>query len=213
MIHIDNLGLILNKKEILSGISFDARQGEITGLVGDNGSGKTMIMKCICGFITTYTGDILVDGKNIRDVDIQNLNMSMLIENPGFISYYTGYKNLKCLADINGRIDSAKIKSIMEYVGLDPKKRERVSAYSLGMRQRLGIAQALMEDPEILILDEPFNSLDRKMCNKIQNLLLDLKSSGKTIILSSHNQGDIERLCDKVYEINEGKLVRRRKND
>ncbi|MCR5668204.1 MAG: ABC transporter ATP-binding protein [Lachnospiraceae bacterium] len=213
MIHIDNLGLILNKKEILSGISFDARQGEITGLVGDNGSGKTMIMKCICGFITTYTGDILVDGKNIRDVDIQNLNMSMLIENPGFISYYTGYKNLKCLADINGRIDSAKIKSIMEYVGLDPKKREKVSAYSLGMRQRLGIAQALMEDPEILILDEPFNSLDRKMCNKIQNLLLDLKSSGKTIILSSHNQGDIERLCDKVYEINEGKLVRRRKND
>lgn len=213
MIHIDNLGLILNKKEILSGISFDARQGEITGLVGDNGSGKTMIMKCICGFITTYTGDIFVDGKNIRDVDIQNLNMSMLIENPGFISYYTGYKNLKCLADINGRIDSAKIKSIMEYVGLDPKKREKVSAYSLGMRQRLGIAQALMEDPEILILDEPFNSLDRKMCNKIQNLLLDLKSSGKTIILSSHNQGDIERLCDKVYEINEGKLVRRRKND
>lgn len=213
MIHIDNLGLILNKKEILSGISFDARQGEITGLVGDNGSGKTMIMKCICGFITTYTGDILVDGKNIRDVDIQNLNMSMLIENPGFISYYTGYKNLKCLADINGRIDSAKIKSIMEYVGLDPKKREKVSAYSLGMRQRLGIAQALMEDPEILILDEPFNSLDRKMCNKIQNLLLDLKSSGKTIILSSHNQGDIERLCDEVYEINEGKLVRRRKND
>lgn len=213
MIHIDNLGLILNKKEILSGISFDARQGEITGLVGDNGSGKTMIMKCICGFITTYTGDILVDGKNIRDVDIQNLNMSMLIENPGFISYYTGYKNLKCLADINGRIDSAKIKSIMEYVGLDPKKREKVSAYSLGMRQRLGIAQALMEDPEILILDEPFNSLDRKMCDKIQNLLLDLKSSGKTIILSSHNQGDIERLCDKVYEINEGKLVRRGKND
>lgn len=213
MIHIDNLGLILNKKEILSGISFDARQGEITGLVGDNGSGKTMIMKCICGFITTYTGDILVDGKNIRDVDIQNLNMSMLIENPGFISYYTGYKNLKCLADINGRIDSAKIKSIMEYVGLDPKKREKVSAYSLGMRQRLGIAQALMEDPEILILDEPFNSLDRKMCNKIQNLLLDLKSNGKTIILSSHNQGDIERLCDNVYEINKGKLVRRRKND
>ena len=189
MIHIDNLGLILNKKEILSAISFDARQGEITGLVGDNGSGKTMIMKCICGFITTYTGDILVDGKNIRDVDIQNLNMSMLIENPGFISYYTGYKNLKCLADINGRIDSAKIKSIMEYAGLDPKKREKVSAYSLGMRQRLGIAQALMEDPEILILDEPFNSLDRKMCDKIQNLLLDLKSSGKTIILSSHNQG------------------------
>ncbi len=205
MVKIEKLSLVIKTNEILSDVNLKALSGNITGLVGDNGSGKTMIMKCICGFITTYTGDIMIDEKNIKDTGVDKFNMGILIESPGFISYYSGFKNLKCLADIKNIISNQKIQETMKLVGLDHKKRIKVSEYSLGMKQRLGLAQSIMEDPDILILDEPFNGLDNKMSNKIRQMLIEMKQQGKTIILSSHNQNDIDILCDAVYRIESGK--------
>ena len=206
MIKIEDLSLKIKNKELLSHVNIEAKDGQITGLIGYNGSGKTLIMKCVCGFITSYSGKIYIDEKDMRKHSVEEFNMGIQIETPSFISFYTGFKNLKSLASLKNRIDDEKIEETMELVGLEPKNKLCVSKYSLGMRQRLGIAQAIMEDPKILILDEPFNSLDYEVSQNIRKILLEEKKKGKTIIITSHNPYDIEALCDVTYKVEKGKI-------
>ena len=206
MIEVKNVSLTLQKNEILKDISVYFERGKIHGLIGRNGSGKTMLMKCICGFVKPNSGEILVDGKRIgKDCDFPK-NAGIIIETPGFIPYYSGYKNLKLLADLRGKISRDDIRKTMEKVGLNPDLKRHVRKYSLGMRQRLGLAQAIMENPDLLVLDEPMNGLDKEGVADMRKYLLDLKSQGKTILIASHSAEDIGILCDTVCAMDKGRL-------
>lgn len=211
IISVNNVNLTLSKNQILKNISVRFEEGKIHGLIGRNGSGKTMLMKCICGFINVTDGEIIVDGKRVgKDVDFPE-NIGMIIEVPGFIPYYSGYKNLKLIAGLNGKIGRAEIQKSMEQAGLDPKLKRHVRKYSLGMRQRLGLAQAIMENPKILIMDEPFNGLDKDGVKEMREYLLSYKAQGKTILISSHSTEDISVLCDTVHEMEKGVLSKQNK--
>ena len=178
IISVKNVGLTIGKTQILKDISVDFEQGKIHGLIGRNGSGKTMLMKCICGFIKPTEGVITVDSKRVgKDVDFPK-DMGIIIETPGFIPYYSGYKNLKLLAGLNNKIGKEQVRDAMQKVGLDPDLKRHVKKYSLGMRQRLGLAQAIMENPKILILDEPFNGLDKDGVKEMREYLLSYKEQG-----------------------------------
>ena len=206
-IEVQNVTLTIQKKSILQDISVSFASGKIHGLIGRNGSGKTMLMKCICGFVRPTQGKILVKGKQVgKDVDFPDAT-GAIIESPGFIPYYSGFRNLKMLADLTGKADKEKIRESMRTVGLNPDLKCHVKKYSLGMRQRLGLAQAIMEDPELLILDEPMNGLDKDGVKDMRNYLLQLKEQGKTILLASHSAEDIEVLCDTVCEMDKGMLT------
>ena len=208
MIEVNNVSLILNKYTILDDVSVKAGKGEAVGLIGGNGSGKTMLMKCICGFNTMFTGEITVKGKRIgKDVEFAP-DTGFIIETPGFIPYMTGYENLKVLAGIKKIIGKKEIREYMKFVGLDPDNKKSVKKYSLGMRQRLGLAQALMENPDVLILDEPFNGLDKGMAERMRDVLVDEKRKGKTILLASHNEHDIDYICDRIYENDGGRIMK-----
>ncbi|GAB6172483.1 ATP-binding cassette domain-containing protein [Paradesulfitobacterium aromaticivorans] len=186
--------------------SFEA--GRIHGIVGRNGSGKTVLFKCICGFMPLSSGQIFVDGKQIgREVDVP-VDIGIIIEAPGFLPHYSGYRNLKLLSLIRKKINDRRIKDTLKRVGLDPESKKWVGKYSLGMRQRLGIAQAIMEDPSLLILDEPMNGLDKHGVEEVRQLLLKLKEEGKTILIASHSSEDIDRLCDTVCEMDAGILTK-----
>lgn len=189
---------------VLDNVSVNFERGQIHGLVGRNGSGKTMLMKCICGFVMPTKGSIIVEGKIIgKDIDIPK-NIGAIIENPGFLANYSGYNNLKFLASINKKIDKEQIRQTLKMVGLDPDSKKHVSKYSMGMRQRLGLAQALMEDPDILFLDEPMNGLDKRGVEEMRELFSRLREEGKTIIMANHSAEDIDILCDTVYEMDLG---------
>lgn len=191
---------------ILHDINISMEQGKVYGISGNNGSGKTVLMKCICGFLPVTEGVIRVGGKIIgAEVDFPE-SVGVIIETPGFLTNLTGMRNLEILAGLQGKISKNEIREAICKAGLDPGLKKSVAKYSLGMRQRLGIAQAIMEDPEFLILDEPFNGLDKHGVEDIRNLLLGLKKDGKTIILASHNSEDIRILCDKVYEMDGGRI-------
>lgn len=206
MIQVHNVDLIIKKTHILQGVSVSFQKGKIHGLIGRNGSGKTMLMKCICGFVKPTSGEIIVSGKRIgKDCDFPD-NTGIIIETPGFIPYYSGYKNLKLLADLRGKITKDDIRKTMEQVGLDPNLKRHVRKYSLGMRQRLGLTQAIMENPDLLILDEPMNGLDKEGVADMRQYLLNLKEQGKTILIASHSAEDIDVLCDTVYEMDKGRL-------
>lgn len=206
MINTENLSLTINKTEILRDITISFDKGKIHGLIGRNGSGKTMLMKCICGFVRATSGKVTVAGKEIgKDCDFPE-STGVIIETPGFIPYYSGYKNLKLLADLSGKAGKEEIYNAMRTVGLSPELKRHVKKYSLGMRQRLGLAQAIMEDPDLLVLDEPMNGLDKDGVADMRRYLLDLKAKGKTIIIASHSAEDIEVLCDTVCEMDKGRL-------
>ena len=208
MISVEHVSLTIGTAQILRDVSARFEEGQIHGIVGRNGSGKTMLMKCICGFIRPDSGKILLDRKQVgRDVDFPP-DLGLLIETPGFVPYYSGLKNLELLAAINRRASKERLNVCMEQLGLGDAKNKRVSKYSMGMRQRLGIAQAIMENPRLLILDEPLNGLDEQGVEDIRALLLELKSQGKTILLSSHNREDIDLLCDSVCKMEGGVLTR-----
>ena len=180
--------------------------GRIYGLVGPNGSGKTTLMRCICGFTQPDNGKVVVNGKTVgSDCDFP-LQTGIILENPSFLPQYSGLKNLQILSNISQVIDKEKVMSVMRMVGLDPLCKKEVRKYSLGMRQRLGVAQAIMEDPKVLILDEPFNGLDAQGIADIHALLQKLKSQGKTIILASHSAFDIAKACDEAFEITNGQI-------
>lgn len=185
-------------------VSFDA--GKIHGIIGRNGSGKTVLFKCICGMMPLTSGEIFVGGKKIgKDLDVPQ-NTGVIIESPGFLPNYNGYKNLLLLASISKKVRKDEIRKFIEKVGLDPYSKKHVSKYSLGMRQRLGIAQSIMEDPEILVLDEPLNGLDKHGVLEMRELFLELKTQGKTMLLASHNAEDIKILCDTVHEMDNGDM-------
>ena len=206
-IQVNDIVLRFKKDILLDHVSYQCEQGKIHGIVGRNGSGKTLLMKCICGFIRPNEGHIYVRDKEIgKDIDFTP-DTGIIIETPGFIPYYSGYRNLKVLAAINNRISRKDIENAMYQVGLDPTMKKRVATYSLGMRQRLGIAQAIMEDPSLIILDEPFNGLDKHGVEEMREYFLSLKKKGKTILLASHNTEDIEYLCDTVVEMDHGKFI------
>ena len=207
MISIHDVSLTIRKTPILKKINAEFETGKIHGLIGRNGSGKTMLMKCICGFIKPTAGEILVDGKRIgKDCDFPE-SVGIIIETPGFIPYYSGLRNLTLLADLNRRVTREKVRETMKKVGLDPDAKRHVRKYSLGMRQRLGLAQALMEDPALLILDEPMNGLDKDGVADMRRYLLNLKEAGKTVLIASHSSEDIETLCDTVSEMDKGILT------
>ena len=206
-IQVNDIVLRFKKDILLDHVSYQCEQGKIHGIVGRNGSGKTLLMKCICGFIRPNEGHIYVRDKEIgKDIDFTP-DTGIIIETPVFIHYYSGYRNLKVLAAINNHISRKDIENAMYQVGLDPTMKKRVATYSLGMRQRLGIAQAIMEDPSLIILDEPFNGLDKHGVEEMREYFLSLKKKGKTILLTSHNTEDIEYLCDTVVEMDHGKFI------
>lgn len=191
---------------VLKKASVEFPKGGIYGLIGRNGSGKTVLLKCICGFVPPTSGEITVWGKRIgRDIDFPD-NLGFIIESPGFLPACSGLKNLKYLASIRNRIKENRIRECMDLVGLDPDSRKPVGKYSMGMRQRLGIAQAIMENPELIVLDEPMNGLDNQGVEDMRKLFLELKGEGKTILLTSHNIEDVQLLCDSVYEMDSGEL-------
>lgn len=191
----------------LNDVSISFTKNQIHGIIGRNGSGKTVLFKCICGLMHLDRGTITVCDKVIgKDVDIPP-HVGAIIEAPGFLPNYSGLQNLKFLAEINRTIQLADIKESLKRVGLDPDTKKHVGKYSLGMRQRLGIAQAIMERPDILILDEPMNGLDNEGVLEIRKLLLELKTLGVTILLSSHSKEDIQTLCDTVHEMDKGRII------
>ena len=189
---------------VLDHISMKLSSPHIYGLVGRNGSGKTMLMRHLCGFVRPDSGKILIDGKVLNKEIEKPEKLGIIIENPGFLPEYSGYYNLHLFALIQNKIKKEEIRNAMRIVGLDPDSKKHVGKYSLGMRQRLGIAQALMEDPSLLILDEPFNGLDKHGVSQMHELILAQKKKGKTILLSSHSQKDIDVLCDVVCEMDGG---------
>lgn len=206
MIKVENLSLTIKEHDILKNINHYFEKGKIHGLIGRNGSGKTMLMKCICGFVRPTKGTVSVAGKVIgKDCDFPD-NVGLIIETPGFIPYYSGFRNLKLLAQLNKKISGDKIKETMKQVGLEPNLKLHVKKYSLGMRQRLGLAQAIMENPDLLVLDEPMNGLDKDGVEDMRSYLLELKKQGKTILIASHNSEDIQLLCDTVCEMDKGVL-------
>ena len=206
-IEVQNVVKRFRDQVVLKNVSISFEKGKIHGIVGRNGSGKTVLFQCICGLMHPEEGVILVNGKRVgRDVDMPE-GIGAIIEAPGFLPNYSGYKNLRFLANIRRKIGKEEILNVLKTVGLDPESRKHVGKYSLGMRQRLGIAQAIMEDPEILILDEPMNGLDNAGVQDIRALLLELKAQGKTILLASHNHEDIATLCDTVHEMDGGVLL------
>ena len=199
-------GLVKHFKEAkaVNNVSVNFEKNKIHGIIGRNGSGKTVLFKCICGLMYPDAGTVTVRGIRVgKDVDIPP-NIGSIIEAPGFLPNYSAVKNLQFLAGINRKIDKEQIKQNLIIVGLDPESKKHVGKYSLGMRQRLGIAQAIMEGPDILIFDEPMNGLDRDGVKEIRDLLLDLKQKGTTILLASHSKEDIDVLCDTVHEMHNG---------
>ncbi len=206
-IQINNVTKKFREYKALDDVSLTFEKGRIHGIIGRNGSGKTVLFKCICGFLSVDEGEILVDGKRIgKDIKAPE-RTGIIIEAPGFLPGFSGYRNLSFLAGIRGEIGKKEIREAIERVGLDPDSRKHVGKYSMGMRQRLGIAQAIMENPDLLILDEPMNGLDNQGVREVRELLLSLKEEGKTILLASHNHEDISLLCDTVAEIDHGRII------
>ena len=195
------------EENVLKDVTHDFEAGKIHGIVGNNGSGKTVLFKCICGFLLPTRGSIFVDYEQVgKDMDFPE-DMGIIIETPGFLPALTGFKNLQLLASLRRKIGDKEIRQTIKQVGLDPDMKKHVAKYSLGMRQRLGIAQAIMEDPSLLILDEPFNGLDKQGAGEVCELLRGLKERGKTILIAAHNMLEIEWLCDTICEMDAGVLT------
>lgn len=205
MVEVSDAVKRFRETTVLKSVSVKFETGRIHGVIGRNGSGKTVLFKCICGFMQLDSGSILIDGRPVKPAAPQE--MGIIIEDPGFIGSFSGYKNLKLLASIRREISDATIRETLARVGLDPNSKKHVSKYSLGMRHRLGIAQAIMEKPKLLLLDEPMNGLDKQGVLEIREELKKLNREGITIILSSHYAEDIDALCDTVYEMDNGVLT------
>ena len=208
MISVVNVTKRFGDNIVLENVNLRFEKGKIYGVVGKNGVGKTVLFKLICGFMPPTSGEIIVKEKIIRkDIDFP-ASCGIIIEAPGFLNNVSGFRNLKLLAQINGKITDDKISECMTCFGLDPKDKRSVKKYSLGMKQKLGIIQAVMEDQEILVLDEPMNSLDEESAARVREFLLTAKAE-KLIILASHNKEDIETLCDEIYLLESASSIRK----
>ncbi|MCR5148952.1 MAG: ATP-binding cassette domain-containing protein [Eubacterium sp.] len=207
MIEIKNVSKKFKNETVLSGVNLTLEDNMIYGFVGRNGSGKSVLFKLICGYLKTDEGDIIIKGRKLdNNYDFPD-KLGALIENPGFMWHESAYKNLKFLADINKRIGAEEVKEWIRKVGLNPESKKHVGKYSLGMKQRLGIAQALMEDPEIIVLDEPMNSMDEVGVEEMRRLIASMKKDNRVILIASHIKEDIDILCDKVYYMKNGKVI------
>ena len=209
-LEVRNVSKVFKEGTAAEGISFKVENGKIIGFVGHNGSGKTVLFKCICGFYAVTDGEITINGKVVGIGEQMPRNIAFIIEEPAFLGDYNGRRNLEFLYELRNKRNPEHIRKIMEKVCLDYDSRKKVSKYSLGMKQRLAIAQVLMDDQPILIMDEPMNGLDRQGINDIRELILEEKKKGKIILLASHNSADIEYLCDEVYELENGKIIGKR---
>jgi ABC-2 type transport system ATP-binding protein len=205
-VKVDQVTKRIKGQVILDRVCLDVPQGKISGIIGRNGSGKTMLFRVICGLVCPNEGLVEVFGKAVGKNGSLPKEVGALIESPGFLPQYSGRRNLQLLASIRGLIDNERIDEVIRAVGLEPKLRKPVRAYSTGMKQRLGIAQAIMEDPKLLILDEPTNGLDIDGVKIFRDIMFELRKEGKTVFLSSHIAEDIEALCDTVYRIERGQV-------
>lgn len=206
-LEVQNVGKTIGHHEILKDISIQMDRGKIYGLMGINGSGKTMLMRCICGLVRPSGGAVYVDGKQLgKEIDFPQ-KLGALIENPGFIEHYNAFDNMMELAAIKKIADADQIRLILEEVGLDLNERKRVKKYSLGMRQKLGIAIAFMEEPELLVLDEPFNALDQAGVERVKKMILKRKAQGALVVLSCHDKEILETLSDEIYQIENGCII------
>ena len=207
LIRVEKICKRYGDKEVLHDISFDMEEGTVLGLVGRNGSGKTVLLKCISGLVTPTSGRICYRGKEIgKEIEMPE-DMGILIESPGFLAQYDGLTNLCLFMGIRRKPDKEYLKELMRKVGLDPDNRTKAGKYSLGMKQRLGIAMALMDEPKLLLLDEPMNGLDTQGVKEMRELLLSLKEQGISLILASHIIGDVQMLCDRVIRLEGGKMT------
>ena len=207
IIDVQHVSKSFGEEQVLKNICRSFEIGKIHGIVGNNGSGKTVLMKCICGFLRPDSGKIYVNYKEVgKDMDFPD-DLGIIIETPGFLPNISGFKNLQLLASLKKKASDAVIRDAIMKVGLDPYMKKPVGKYSLGMRQRLGLAQALMEDPQLLILDEPLNGLDKHGAAHIRELIKSLRDEGKTVLLASHNKMDIDELCDTVCEMDGGVMT------
>lgn len=206
-IEITNATKVFKETTVLSNINLKLDKGKIYGFKGKNGSGKTMLFRAICGLIKLTEGQIVVNGKTIgKDISFPE-NTGILIEYPGFLNNYTGFRNLKFLADINKKITDLEIKESIKKVGLNPDDKRKFKKYSLGMKQRLGIAQAIMEKPDLIILDEPTNALDKGGVELVNNLILELKKENKTVLVASHDHETLEVVADEIFIIENGEII------
>ena len=208
-IEIKNVTKRFSQTLAVDHVSVSWEKGKIHGIVGRNGSGKTVLFKCVCGLFPVTEGEITVLGQKIGDGRRVPKGVGAIIENPGFLPNASGYANLRYLAELTGKADKQRIRDAIALVGLDPDSKKHVGKYSLGMRQRLGLAQAIMDDPEVLILDEPMNGLDKQGVAEMRELFLKLKEQGKTILIASHNPEDTRILCDTLHEMDAGVMTRR----
>lgn len=203
---LENVSKKIKNKTILNNISLELRKGRIYGIKGRNGSGKTMLLRVICGLLRPDSGKVIIQGEDITEGSTLPEDTGVIIETPGFIDHYSGFRNLKILAAIRNVISDEQIIETMKLLELDPYNNQKVKTYSLGMRQRLGIVQAIMENPELIILDEPTNALDDNCVKIVHETIKSLKEKGKTIIIASHNAEDINILCDEVFEMDNGNI-------
>lgn len=207
-IQLTNISKTFGKQTVLQPLTMGFEEGMIHGIIGRNGSGKTVLMKMILGILQPTTGTVIVGDKRIgKDVDFPE-SAGAIIETIEFIPYMSAYQNLADIAAMRGNLSKTQIKEVLEMVGLGNVGRKHVSKFSMGMRQHLAIAQAVMESPKLLILDEPMNGMDEKGVEEMRRLILARKAAGTTIILSSHNIEDIRILCDQVYRIDAGVVMR-----
>ena len=207
-IQIKNVSKKIRNDLVLEKINLDLEKGKIYGFRGKNGSGKTMLFRAISGLIKTTEGEIIVNNKVLgKDISFPE-SLGVLIEHPGFLGELTGFKNLKYLSEIKGIISDKEIEEAIEKVGLDPKDKRKYRKYSLGMKQRLGIAQAIMENPDLIILDEPTNALDADGVELINKVILELKSQGKTILIANHDKEELEAVADEIILVDRGRIIK-----
>ena len=193
--------------QVLININASFEDEKIHGLIGRNGSGKTVLLKCICGLIRPTSGSIVISGKQLgKDIEMPE-SFGALIDNPGFLPNYSGEANLSFLMSVNTPVMREKVQKALRQVGLEGDRKKHVGKYSLGMRQKLGIAQVIMEDPMLMIFDEPMNGLDNKSVSETRELFKQLRDRKRTILLASHNAQDIDELCDSVYDIDAGRMT------
>lgn len=207
---VKNVSKKIKDAVILNDISVSFSSGRIYGLKGKNGSGKTMLMRTVAGLLIPDSGSVVINGKTLhKDMSFPD-SIGILIENPAFLPQYTGFKNLKLLASLSSGISDEDIRTALERVGLDPDDKRTYRKYSLGMKQKLGIANAIMGEPDIIILDEPINALDEETVQKIKEVLLGIRDNDKLIIIACHDREELEYLSDVIYEIKDGSVIDRK---
>ena len=204
---VQNYTKKIKNNVVLDNVSVEMQSGFVYGLKGVNGSGKTMLMRAICGLIYPTSGKVIIDDKVVgKDISFPE-SVGILIENPAFLKNYTGFGNLKLLAEIQNIIDDSTIRQVLDKVGLDPDDKRVYRKYSLGMKQKLGIAAAVMESPEIIILDEPLNALDVEGVNRVKEIIAEQKEKGALIIVACHNSNELMEISDYIISIENGSIV------